>query len=238
AMTKQAGRFETADGSTLFLDEIGELPMELQVKMLRVLQDGQFERLGSSKTIRVDVRLITATNRNLEKAVREGKFREDLYYRLNVFPIKIPPLREHPEDILPLIWHFVKEFGETMGKRIEMISRKSLEAIQSYSWPGNIRELRNAIERAMITSKGKSLIVKIPGTLDTSPRSDLPLEEYERRYILTILKKTSWRIRGKKGAAEILDLKPTTLYSRMKKLGIQRSDTPSDNSTSGLNIDG
>jgi formate hydrogenlyase transcriptional activator len=226
AMTKQAGRFETADGSTLFLDEIGDLPMELQAKLLRVLQDGQFERLGSSKTIRVDVRLITATNRNLEKAVREGNFREDLYYRLNVFPIKVPPLRERPEDILPLIWHFAKEFGESMGKRIEMIPRKNLEAIQSYSWPGNIRELRNVVERAVITSKGKSLIVNIPRSPDASPGRDLPLEEYERRYILDILEKTGWRISGKRGAAEILDLKRTTLLSRMKKLGIQRSNTP------------
>lgn len=236
AMTKQAGRFEKADGTTLFLDEIGELPMDLQAKLLRVLQEGQFERLGSSKTISVNIRLITATNRNLEKAVREGKFREDLYYRLNVFPVKVPPLRERPDDILPLIWHFVKEFSETMGKRIEVISRKNLEAVKRYSWPGNVRELRNVVERSMILSKGKNLLVNVPGTPDSSPHRDLSLEEYNRNYILEILKKTGWRIRGEKGAAEILDIKPTTLYSRMKKLGIKRDDSRSGNSTSGLNI--
>jgi len=222
ALSRQVGRFEIADGSTIFLDEIGELPMELQVKLLRVLQEGQFERLGSSKTISIDVRVITSTNRDLEKAIQEGKFREDLYYRLNVYPIRIPPLREHPEDVLPLTWAFVKKFGDTMGKRIDTISRNSLEAMQSYSWPGNIRELRNVIERAMITCKGRNLILEVPVISKTGILSNLTLEESERRHILSVLKSTQWRIRGKNRAAEILGLKPTTLYSRMKKLGLQR----------------
>jgi len=224
AISRQIGRFETADGSTIFLDEIGELPFELQVKLLRVLQQGQFERLGSSKTLSVDVRVISATNRDLEKAIQNGKFREDLYYRLNVFPIEVPPLRERPEDILPLTWAFVKEFGDSMGRRIDMISRKSLEAIQHYPWPGNVRELRNIVERAMIMSKGRKLIVEAPGISNLEAHDDLTLEAYERRYIIDILEKTGWRIRGKKGAAELLGLKPTTLYSRMKKFGIQRPD--------------
>jgi len=224
ALSKQVGRFEIADGSTIFLDEIGELPLELQVKLLRVLQEGQFERLGSSKTINVDVRVIASTNRDLSKAIQDGKFREDLYYRLNVFPIRVPPLRERSEDILPLTWAFVKEFGDTMAKRIDTISRKSLEAMHRYPWPGNIRELRNIIERAMITSKGRTLIVEVPGTSHSGKPSGLTLEETERRHILNILENTQWRIRGKNGAAETLGLKPTTLYSRMKKLGLQRPD--------------
>jgi transcriptional regulator with GAF, ATPase, and Fis domain len=224
AMTRQVGRFETANGSTLFLDEVGELPLELQVKLLRVLQEGQFERLGSSQTTNVDVRLVAATNRNLEKAVLEGTFREDLYYRLNVFPIRVPPLRERSEDILPLIWHYAKELGKTMGKQFTMISRKNLEEIQRYSWPGNIRELRNVVERAVITSKGNSLQLDVPRTAESVPRHLLSLEEHERRYILEVLEKTRWRISGEAGAAAILDMKPTTLHSRMNKLGIRRSD--------------
>jgi formate hydrogenlyase transcriptional activator len=222
AISKQIGRFEIADRATLFLDEIGELPMELQVKLLRVLQSGQFERLGSSKTMRVDVRVITATNKNLEKAIREGRFREDLFYRLNVFPIEVLPLRERGEDILPLTWAFVKEFSENMGKRIKSISRTSLNEIQRYHWPGNIRELRNVIERAMITCKGGTLTIDVPSLSSFSVPHNLPIEEYERRYILKILEQTGWRIRGERGAAEILGLKPTTLHSRMKKHAIQR----------------
>jgi len=224
ALSKQIGRFEIADGSSIFLDEIGELPMELQVKLLRVLQEGQFERLGSSKTIGVDVRVIASTNRDLSKAIQEGGFREDLYYRLNVFPIEVPPLRVRSEDILPLTWAFVKEFGDAMGKRIDTIPRKTLEAMHRYPWPGNIRELRNVIERAMITSKGRTLTVEIPASSHSGPPLDLTLEETERRHILNVLENTHWRIRGKNGAAEILGLKPTTLYSRMKKLDLQRPD--------------
>jgi len=222
AISRQVGRFEIADGATIFLDEIGELPMELQVKLLRVLQSGQFERLGSSKTMRVDVRVIAASNRDLEKAIRDGRFREDLFYRLNVFPIQVPPLRERREDIVALTWAFVKEFSENMGKLIRSISRNSLEAMQRYQWPGNIRELRNVIERAMIVSKEGTLIIDVPSISQLSAPHDLPMEEYERRYILKILEQTGWQIRGKRGAAEILGLKPTTLHSRMKKHGIQR----------------
>jgi transcriptional regulator with GAF, ATPase, and Fis domain len=222
ALSRQAGRFEIADGSTIFLDEIGDLPLELQGKLLRVLESGEFERLGSSKTIRVNVRIIAATNRDLAKAVRAGKFREDLYYRLNVFPIKVPPLRERLEDISILAWAFIKEFQEPMGKRIETISRQSLEAMQRYPWPGNIRELRNLIEHAMIISQDKVLKVEMPEAFDSERVYGFSLEEVERKHILSILEKGRWRIRGKGGAAEILGLNPTTLYSKMKKLGIQR----------------
>ena len=224
AISKQIGRFETADGSTIFLDEIGEMPMELQVKLLRVLQEGKFERLGSSNTISVNTRIITATNRNLIKEVNDGNFREDLYYRLNVFPILIPPLRDRQDDILPLTWAFIKEFSETMGKRIEALSKRSITAMQNYRWPGNIRELRNVVERSMITCKSKKLVVEIPERPSSGPQIDLPLEAYERKYIINILEKTRWRIRGKDGAADLLGLKPTTLHSKMKKLGIQRPE--------------
>jgi transcriptional regulator with GAF, ATPase, and Fis domain len=220
AMTKQAGRFEIADGSTIFLDEIGEVPLELQVKLLRVLEEGQFERLGSSKTIHTNMRVIAATNQDLEKRIKDGRFRQDLYYRLNVFPIHISPLRQRPADIIPLTWAFIKEFSETMGRRIDMISKDGLEAIQHYSWPGNVRELKNVIERAVIAGTGKILQVVLQDNVNSKPL--LNLEALERKHILTVLENTKWRIRGHNGAAEILGLKPTTLYSRMKKLGIKR----------------
>ena len=226
-MSKQVGRFEIAEGSTIFLDEIGELPMELQVKLLRVLERGRFERLGSSKTLSVDVRVIAATNRDLQKAIEEGRFREDLYYRLNVFPIHIPPLRERPEDILTLTWAFIREFSQAMGKQIDSIPKRSLDAMQRYPWPGNIRELKNLIERAMIESKGKTLIVKLPERHSTKISHHLTMEELERRHIQDVLEKTNWRIRGRNGAAEILGLKPSTLYARMKKLGVERPATQS-----------
>jgi transcriptional regulator with GAF, ATPase, and Fis domain len=162
ALTREAGRFEVADGSTIFLDEVAELPLELQGKLLRVLQEGQFERLGSTRSITVDVRVIAATNRDLDEAVQKGTFRKDLYYRLNVFPISSPPLRERREDIPLLVWAFVQEFSAKMGKTIETISRRTMEALVNYVWPGNIRELRNIIERAMITSKGSTLHVEMP----------------------------------------------------------------------------
>jgi len=220
ALTKQAGRFEIADGTTIFLDEIGDLPMELQVKLLRVLEEGQFERLGSSKTIHTDIRVVAATNQDLEKKIKEGKFRKDLYYRLNVFPIYIPPLRKRPEDIIPLTWAFIKKLSETMGRRIDMISKDSLEAIQHNYWSGNVRELKNVIERAFITGTGKILKVALQDNLNSE--SLLNLEALEKEHILKVLKNTKWRIRGHNGAAEILGLKPTTLYSRMKKLEIKR----------------
>jgi len=220
AMTKQAGRFEIADGSTIFLDEIGELSLDLQVKLLRVLEEGQFERLGSTKTLHTNMRLIAATNQDLKKGVEEGRFRKDLYYRLNVFPIYMSPLRERPADILPLAWTFIEKFSETMGRRIDTISKESIEAILHNSWPGNVRELRNIIERAIITDKGKILHVELQDNIDSKPLLDL--EALQKQHILRVLADTNWRIRGDNGTAEILRLKPTTLYSKMKKFGIKR----------------
>jgi DNA-binding NtrC family response regulator len=226
ALTQQAGRFELAHSSTLFLDEIGELPLEMQVKLLRVIQDGQFERLGGTKTQKVDVRIIAASNRDLEKRVQQREFREDLFYRLNVFPIRMPPLRDRREDIPRLVWAFVKEFGRSMGKPITSIPRPALEALQQHDWPGNIRELRNVIERAMILSHGTTLRIELPSPPRAAnaeePVEDLSLQEVERRHILAILEKTHWRVSGQHGAAKLLGLKPTTLESRMSKLGIVR----------------
>lgn len=222
ALTKQIGRFEAAHGSTIFLDEIGELPLELQSKLLRVLQEGQFERLGSSQTISINVRVIAATNRDLAVATKEGKFREDLYYRLNVFPISVPPLRERREDIPLLVWTFVKEFAAIMGKTIESIPKTCMDACMRYSWPGNIRELRNVIERAMIMCKDSSFRIDLPGSAGLPTSNVTTLEEMERQYILTVLGNAGWRVRGKGGAAEVLGLKPTTLDSKLLKLGIRR----------------
>lgn len=223
ALARQAGRFEIADGSTIFLDEIGELPLELQPKLLRVLQQGEFERLGSARTIRVDVRIIAATNRDLAQAVREGRFRQDLFYRLDVFPIELPPLRERAGDIPLLSWTFVREFSNAMGKQIEKISAESMSTLIAYSWPGNIRELRNVIERAMILAQGPVLHVKLghkPVQLDPGKAMDGTLDQAERAHIVRALERSGWRIRGANGAAEQLGIKPTTLESRMKKLGI------------------
>lgn len=224
AVSKQIGRFEAANGGTIFLDEIGELPLELQTKLLRVLQEGQFERLGSPRPVDVDVRVIAATNMNLALAVREGRFREDLYYRLNVFPISVPPLRERQEDIPLLVRAMVDEFGKAFGKTIERIPRKSMEALDRYSWPGNIRELRNVVERAMILSKDSVLVFDVPDSATTAISQSMSLEDVERMHIISIMEKTGWRVRGKNGAAEILRLKPTTLDSKMKKLGISRTN--------------
>ncbi|MBI4763648.1 MAG: sigma 54-interacting transcriptional regulator [Deltaproteobacteria bacterium] len=224
ASSRQLGRFEVADGSTLFLDEISELPLELQSKLLRDLQEGQFERLGSPRTISIDVRIIAATNKDLNKAVREGSFRQDLFYRLNVFPLKVPPLRDRREDIPDLVWDFVREFEPRMGKTIKNIRKESLDALGSYDWPGNVRELRNVIERAMILCKGSILHFDIQK--DQAVHSEISepftLEEIEKKHIQYVLNKTGWRIRGRGGAAEILGLKPTTLDSRIKKLGLTR----------------
>ena len=223
ALTRELGRFEIADGSTIFLDEVGELSPKLQAKLLRVLQDGEFERLGSSRTRKVDVRVLAATNVDLKKAVAEREFREDLYFRLNVFPIKVPPLRDRIEDLPQLIWTFVQEFSETMGKNIEKIPHADMEKLRAYQWPGNVRELRNIIERAMIVSRGPTLEIDLseasPPVPELTPRT---LDDVEREYIETIAESTDWRISGEGGAAEILGLKATTLESRMKKLGIQR----------------
>jgi transcriptional regulator with GAF, ATPase, and Fis domain len=222
ALSKQAGRFELAEGSTIFLDEIDCLSWELQAKLLRVLQSGEFERLGSPRTLKVNVRVIAATNVDLSQAVRNGRFREDLYFRLNIFPITVPPLRERREDILPLLWSFVQEFGKIMGKRIESIPQRSIEILQAYPWPGNVRELRNVVERAMILASGPVLHIDMPKTVDIKTNQQRKLEEVEKRHIIEVLKTTGWRVSGKKGAAEILGLNPKTLESRMKKLGIQR----------------
>jgi formate hydrogenlyase transcriptional activator len=228
AASAQVGRFEIADGSTLFLDEIGEFPVELQAKLLRVLQDGRFERLGGPESVAVDVRIIAATNRDLEQAMREDKFRTDLYHRLHVFPIHVPPLRERREDIPLLVWAFVEVFGRRMGKTISSIPRRTMDQLQQYGWPGNVRELSNVIERAMILSTGDSLLVEMPTFGPGSRRSPMTLNEGMREQILRVLLDTGWRIRGAGGAAEILAIKPTTLEARMAKLGIKREKRDSN----------
>jgi transcriptional regulator with GAF, ATPase, and Fis domain len=223
ALTRQVGRFELADGGTIFLDEVGDLPPELQPKLLRVLQEGELERVGGAKTIRVDVRVVAATNRDLRREVREGKFREDLYYRLNVFPIRLPPLRERNADIPMLVWQFVREFAETMGRPIERIPDETMAALVRYRWPGNVRELRNVIERAMILATDATLHVALPESHDEhEPAVPATLSQSERRQIEETLVQCGWRIRGEGGAAARLGLKPTTLESRMRKLGIHR----------------
>ncbi len=218
ALTKQVGRFELADGSTLFLDEIGDLPLELQAKLLRILQDGQFERLGSPKTISVDVRVIAATNRDLEEGVRKGTFREDLFYRLNVFSVQVPSLRERSEDVSLLVRTFVQEFEKKMRKRVGPISADNMQLLQAYHWPGNIRELKNVIEQAVILSNGSGLHIEVPKSSKADPSATL--EEVEYRHILTVLEKTGGRIKGPKGAAQALGMNPSTLFSRMRRLGI------------------
>jgi len=222
AASRQAGRFETADNSTIFLDEIGDLPMELQAKLLRVLEDGTFERLGSSKTISVDVRVIAATNHDLAELVKNDIFRRDLYYRLNVFPIVVPPLRERIEDIPLLVWAFVNEFSQSMGKSIKNIPRKIMEDLQDYHWPGNVRELRNVIERAMIMSAGSTLRIEKLQLDAAAVDHSMNLEDVDRDHIVRVLERTGWRVSGKNGASGILGLKDSTLRSRMKKLSIMR----------------
>jgi transcriptional regulator with GAF, ATPase, and Fis domain len=220
ALTRQAGRFEIADGSTLFLDEIGELSLDVQAKLLRVLERGEFERLGSPRTIKVNVRLIAATNRDLAEAIKLGRFREDLYYRLKVFPIIVPPLRERPEDIPSLVWTFLEEFSSRMGKKITQVPRKTMEALQRHTWPGNVRELRNVIEHGAIISTGETLRLPL---LDEAGAAASPktLADVEREHILRVLARTGGHIKGPHGAAAELGLNPATLYSRMKKLGIK-----------------
>lgn len=229
ALERKTGRFELADSGTIFLDEIGDLPVELQSKLLRVLQEGEFERLGNPKTMKVNVRVIAATNRNLQTAIEKKEFREDLYYRLNVFPIYCPPLRERKEDIPLLVKHFLKKHEGKMGKKITSVGTKVIDALMDYHWPGNIRELENLIERAMILNPGSSLDYGewLPKTTSNAQAGNetLPLqklEEVEREHIIETLKKVNWRVSGEKGAAKILGLNPTTLEARMKKLGIRR----------------
>jgi transcriptional regulator with GAF, ATPase, and Fis domain/CheY-like chemotaxis protein len=224
ADTRQVGRFELANGSTICLDEIGELPPETQAKLLRVIQYNEFERLGSSQTIKVDVRIIATTNRNLNEEVLQGRFRSDLYYRLNVFPVIVPPLRERKEDIPLLAQNFVKRFSEQLGKQIASIPEETIKTLQEYSWPGNVRELESVIERAVILCDGPTF--KLTDKLETSSvssvSSEKTLAEVEKEQILRILEQTKWCIEGKDGAAKILGLHPSTLRTRMHKMGIKR----------------
>ena len=220
AQDRRLGHFELADQATIFLDEIGELSLEAQAKLLRVLQEGEFCRIGSPKTLKTDVRVIAATNRNLAEEVRQGRFREDLYYRLSVFPLTIPPLRERSEDIPQLVWAFAHELGARMGKNITRISDQDMAALQQYSWPGNVRELRNVIEHALIFSTDETLHIRLPESPSSANRQSLSLQTLEYQHITEVLRSTGWRVYGPKGAARVLGLNPTTLYSRMKKLGI------------------
>jgi formate hydrogenlyase transcriptional activator len=232
AIAQRIGRFEVANGGSVFLDEIGEIPLEVQPKLLRVLQEREFERLGGSKTLRTDARLIAATNRDLEAMVREQKFRSDLYYRLNVFPVRVPPLRERAADIPLLVRHFVHQFGRRMGKTIEAIPSKAMDALVRYDWPGNIRELQNVIERAVILTPGSVLNVAV-GELTTRSTQSLPpsssarkdmqsvLDQTERQHMLRVLEEANWVVAGPNGAAARLGMKRSTLQARMQKLGVQ-----------------
>jgi transcriptional regulator with GAF, ATPase, and Fis domain len=231
AIKQKAGRFELAHGGTIFLDEVGDLPVELQAKLLRVLQDQKFERLGSSTTRTVDVRVIAATNRDLDQLIEQGEFRADLYYRLGVFPIRAPTLRERRGDIPLLVWFFVSELQHRLGKTFDEVSARAMAVLKAYDWPGNVRELRNIIERAMILSPSTVLELDdwfpghagLTGTSSRAhDRKSETIEEVERAHIEKVLVACDWKIRGKDGAAEHLGLKRTTLQSRMKKLGIYR----------------
>ena len=226
AVARQIGRFEMADHSTIFLDEIGDLPLEVQVKLLRVLEERQIERLGSPRPIRVDTRIIAATHRDLDQLIAAGTFREDLYYRLCVFPIRVPPLRERAGDIPLLVWRFVEEFATAFGKQVDSISKDDMAALQQYSWPGNIRELRNVVERAMIMGTGRRLTFPVPAASTALAGRSAKLEDVEREHIRTVLESTGWRVRGVDGAARRLGLKPTTLESRLARLGLKRPQPP------------
>lgn len=223
ALTRQAGRFEIADGSTIFLDEVAELSLDAQAKLLRVLETGEFERLGSPRTLKVDVRLIAATNRDLTDEIRKGRFREDLYFRLSVFPIRVPPLRERAEDIPLLAWTFLGECCTRMGKRITQVPRASMEALCRRSWPGNIRELRNVIEHAAIVTSGDTLRLAIASEAGPAEPAPQRLTDVEGAHIRRILERTGGHVKGPEGAAAVLGLRPSTLYSKMKKLGIRTS---------------
>jgi chemotaxis protein methyltransferase CheR len=224
AHSSRQGRFEVADGSTLFLDEIGELPLELQPKLLRVIENGEFERLGSSKTQKVDVRVISATNRNLEEEVQKGAFREDLWYRMNVFPITMPPLRDRVDDIPLLVNFYVQRISKRLGKAIEIIPLNVMDALLQYHWPGNVRELENVLERAVINSSGPKLrlVDELKKPAQDAARADKTLEEVERDYIIRVLEQVDWKESGKNSAAEILSLDRSTLRARMRKLNIRK----------------
>jgi formate hydrogenlyase transcriptional activator len=235
AIAQRVGRFELANHGTMFLDEIGEVPLELQPKLLRVLQEREFERLGSTRTLRTDARLIAATNRDLEALVNEQKFRSDLYYRLNVFPVRVPALRERPEDIPLLVRHFVQQFSRRIGKAIDTIPSDTMTTLVKYPWPGNIRELQNVIERAVILTKDTILNVPSsdlrssePPVATPSPRAVPPnmravLDDTERQQIIAALERANWVVAGPSGAAATLGMKRSTLQSRMQKLGIRIS---------------
>jgi PAS domain S-box-containing protein len=224
AVARKVGRYELADGGTIFLDEIGELPLDLQPKLLRVLQEGEFERVGGTRSFKVDVRVIAATNRDLEAASREGRFRPDLFYRLNVFPIAVPPLRERKEDIPTLVTHFVQKYAAKLDKRIDRVPERLMVALAAYPWPGNVRELEHVVERAMIVSDGPELAVPdwLPRPRVSDPTQVATLVDVERAHIVDVLEATGWRVSGDGGAADLLGLRPTTLESRMRKLGIAR----------------
>jgi transcriptional regulator with GAF, ATPase, and Fis domain len=238
ATKKREGRFALADGGTIFLDEVGELPLDLQVKLLRVLQEGEFEPVGSSHTKKVDVRVIAATNRDLHKAVQNGNFREDLYYRLNVFPVEVPPLREREDDIVLIASTLAQRFAQRMGRAIEPLSDRDIRRLKSYNWPGNVRELQNVVERAVITSQGGRLnldraLPEIDKDISTTTtalaeeqteriRTVREIEELERQNLIRALEETNWRVSGENGAARLLGMNSSTLSSRMKALGIKR----------------
>ena len=243
AIATHPGRFELADGGTLFLDEIGDLAVELQSKLLRVLQDGEVQRLGSTRSRKVDVRLVAATNQDLERAMAEGRFRRDLYYRLSVFPIRIPPLRERREDVPLITWAFVERRQKDLGRRIEQIPREVMDALVAYDWPGNVRELENVLERALILSPGKALRLDDPlrapgraaGPVAEPPAvasppgtgSDHSFDAMAREHVRAVLERCGWRINGPGGAAAVLAVHPNTLRSRMKRLGLARPQTSS-----------
>ncbi len=231
AINRRIGRFELAAGGTIFLDEIGEIPLDVQTKLLRILQEREFERLGGAQTIKADVRIIAATNRDLLKAVREKTFREDLYYRLSVFPLQIPPLRDRKDDIPPLADFLVNKFAARVGKRIDGVDQDTMPRLLAYSWPGNVRELENVVERAVILASGSKLKIgadvlsektELPTHQDQAGQRPATLEATEREHILAVLRQTRWIVGGSRGAAKILALHPNTLRSRMKKLGIDR----------------
>jgi transcriptional regulator with GAF, ATPase, and Fis domain len=222
AAKKQIGRFEFADRSILFLDEIGEMPYELQAKLLRVLESGEYERLGNPKTLHSDARVIASTNRNLEEEVRKGNFREDLWYRLKVFPITLPPLRQRQEDIPMLVNWFVGQLSRKIGKQIAEIPKRTMQKLQNYPWPGNVRELKNAVESALITATGTKLHFELPEVTASSISDFMSLEEMERDYILQVLKAKNWKIQGANSAASVLQMHPNTLRARITKLGLKR----------------
>jgi len=234
ALRDRVGRFELAQGGTLFLDEVSEIPIELQSKLLRAIQEGEYERVGGNRTLQTDVRLVAATNRNLVDEVRRGKFREDLYYRLNVFPISLAPLRERRSDIPALAAHFLERACKEFNKPLCLMSSEAIAVLKGYDWPGNVRELENVVERAVITTRGEMISFELPSTPQASPETDRAgnavarvhtdeeLREGQRVNVLAALNKTRWKVYGRGGAAELLGIKPGTLLARMKKLGLSR----------------